>query len=152
MATLDKLEDNKPGTLPDPSTFTKGGNAGVDGNSVVVDHGNGLYSFYAHLQPGSVQVEVGDKVKTGDQLGLLGNTGNSSAPHLHFHVMDAPSGLVADGLPYVFSNIELTGQIPPLDETLALVEAGEALPITVQRVGSRHDALPLGRDVMTFPD
>ncbi len=49
MATLDKLEDNKPGTVPDPSTFTKVGIAGVDGNSVVIDHGNGLYSFYAHM-------------------------------------------------------------------------------------------------------
>jgi hypothetical protein len=66
--------------------------------------------------------------------------------------MDAPSGLVADGLPYVFSSFDLTGQIPPLDEAIALVEAGDALPITAERVGSRHDALPLGRDVMTFPD
>src|SRR3712207_8545465 len=52
--------------------------------------------FYAHLQRGSVEVEVGDEVQAGDQLGLLGNTGNSSAPHLHFHVMAGPSPVGSD--------------------------------------------------------
>jgi hypothetical protein len=45
--------------LPDPSTFTKVGIAGVDGNAVVIDHGNGLYSFYAHMQKGSIKAKVG---------------------------------------------------------------------------------------------
>ncbi len=60
--------------------FTKVGIAGVDGNSVVIDHGNGLYSFYAHMQKGSIKVKVGYKVRVGDQLGLLGNLGTTSAP------------------------------------------------------------------------
>jgi murein DD-endopeptidase MepM/ murein hydrolase activator NlpD len=119
---------------------------------VILDLGDGRYALYAHLKPGSIMVEAGEQVRQGQVVGELGNSGSSTGPHLHFHVMDAPSGLVADGLPYVFSDFDLTGQIPPLDEAIALVEAGEALPIAAKRVGPRHDALPLGRDVMTFSD
>jgi hypothetical protein len=66
--------------------------------------------------------------------------------------MDSPSSLVADGLPYGFDQFELTGQGPPLDELLALDEAQEPVPIDTQDAGPRRDALPLGRDVVTFPD
>lgn len=58
------------------------------GNVVVIDHGNGEYSFLAHLQKGSVKVAVGDKVAKGDPIGLCGNSGNSSEPHLHYQVSD----------------------------------------------------------------
>ncbi|MBB6672162.1 M23 family metallopeptidase [Cohnella nanjingensis] len=58
------------------------------GNVVVIDHGNGEFSYLAHLRKGSVQVKVGDKVKAGDWIGLCGNSGNSSEPHLHFQVSD----------------------------------------------------------------
>jgi hypothetical protein len=124
----------------------------AEGNHVILDLGEGRYALYAHLKPGSITVQDGERVRQGQVLGELGNSGSSTGPHLHFHVMDAPSGLVADGLPYGFADFDLTGQIPPLDEAIAFVEAGEALPITAQRVGPRHGALPLGRDVMTFPD
>ncbi|MER5477201.1 M23 family metallopeptidase [Streptomyces sp. NPDC002734] len=54
------------------------------GNAVVIKHGNGTYSQYAHLS--KVQVSVGEKVNTGEQIALSGNTGNSSGPHLHFEI------------------------------------------------------------------
>jgi hypothetical protein len=149
-ATVVTSVDRYPDQVPEAPTDVTLENA--EGNHVILDLGDGRYALYAHLKPGSVTIEAGERVRQGQVLGELGNSGSSTGPHLHFHVMDAPSGLVADGLPYVFSDFELTGQIPPLDETLALVEAGEALPITAERVGSRHDALPLGRDVMTFPE
>ncbi|WP_249901305.1 peptidoglycan DD-metalloendopeptidase family protein [Paenibacillus sp. PK3_47] len=57
------------------------------GNAVVIDHG-GEYSFLAHLKQSSVTVKKGDQVKTGDVIGQLGNSGNSSEPHLHFQVSD----------------------------------------------------------------
>ena len=60
------------------------------GNHVVLDLGNGEYALLAHLQRGSVRVEAGDRVRAGDVLGLTGNSGNSSEPHLHFHVQDRP--------------------------------------------------------------
>src|SRR5690606_38035412 len=56
------------------------------GNFVVVDHHDGTYGTYWHLLAGSVPVAVGDAVVTGQVLGRVGNTGNSSAPHLHFDV------------------------------------------------------------------
>ena len=79
------------------------------GNHVVVDIGEGRFAFYAHMQPGSVRVKVGDKVKTGQVLGLLGNSGNTDSPHLHFHVMDGPSPLVSNGLPFAFNSLHRAG-------------------------------------------
>ncbi len=55
------------------------------GNSVVVDHGEGLYSCYYHLS--RIDVNVGDSVAKGQQLGLTGETGRVTGPHLHFAVM-----------------------------------------------------------------
>jgi len=60
------------------------------GNAVVIDHGNGEFSYLAHLKEGSVKVKVGDKVSRGDEIGLCGNSGNSSEPHLHYQVSDGP--------------------------------------------------------------
>ncbi len=57
------------------------------GHTVVIDHGNGLSTRYAHMQPGSITVKVGQKVTQGQQLGRIGSTGNVTGPHLHFEVM-----------------------------------------------------------------
>ncbi len=109
VGMLNTLDDQKPGTLPDPKTINV---ENVDGNHVVLDLGHGVFAFYAHLQKNSVQVAVGDRVKRGQVLGKLGNTGNTSAPHLHFHLMDGPSVLGSQGLPYEIDSFVLTGQIP----------------------------------------
>ena len=83
----------------------------ASGNYVVVKHPNDEYSFYAHLVKDSVSVEKGQKVKQGQVLGRLGNSGNSTAPHLHFHLMAGPSMLTGRGLPCHFTNIvDLTGE------------------------------------------
>jgi murein DD-endopeptidase len=81
----------------------------IGGNHVIMDIGSGLFAFYAHMQPGSVRVKVGDKVRRGDVLGLLGNSGNSTEPHLHFHISNANSELGCEGLPYAFPSYELLG-------------------------------------------
>ena len=77
----------------------------ITGNYVMIDHGNNEYSLYAHLQPGSVRVHVGDQVKAGDAIGKLGSSGNSTEPHLHFHVCDKPDPLMCAGIPVNFSNV-----------------------------------------------
>jgi murein DD-endopeptidase MepM/ murein hydrolase activator NlpD len=82
----------------------------IGGNHVITEIGDGLYAFYAHLQPGSLRVKVGDKVHRGQVLGLLGNSGNSSEPHLHFHICNVNSELACEGLPYAFATYELEGK------------------------------------------
>lgn len=77
------------------------------GNHVILDLGGGNYCMYAHLVPGSLKVQPGEKVKRGQVLALLGNSGNSTEPHLHFQVMDGPSPLGAEGLPYHIDGFEL---------------------------------------------
>jgi murein DD-endopeptidase MepM/ murein hydrolase activator NlpD len=77
---------------------------------VILDLGNGKYAFYAHLQPGSLRVKVGDRVKRGQLIGLVGNSGNSTEPHLHFHLSDSTSPLGAEGIPYVHESYELVGR------------------------------------------
>jgi len=79
------------------------------GNHVVIDHGNREYSLLAHLQPHSLKVRTGQRVKPGDVLGLAGNSGNTSEPHLHVHLMNAPSMRDADGLPMPFDGYDADG-------------------------------------------
>jgi murein DD-endopeptidase MepM/ murein hydrolase activator NlpD len=119
---------------------------------VILDLGRGRFAFYAHLKPGSVRVRRGDLVRAGDVVGMLGNSGSSTGPHLHFHVMNRPSALAADGLPYVFDRFRTTGQMPPLDDNLMrTVNAGEPVPIDTAGAGPHRRELPLGRDVVAFP-
>ncbi len=122
----------------------------ADGNHVILDLGDGRYANYAHLKAGSVSVEAGDRVEKGQLIGELGNSGSSTGAHLHFHVMDRPSVMVADGMPYVFDTFEMEGRTPPLDEVITLGEAGEPIPIDPATAGPRQDQLPLGRDVVGF--
>ena len=68
---------------------------------MTIDIGHGNYANYAHLQPGSLRVKVGDKVKRGQVLGLLGNSGNSTEPHLHFSIGDGPAAVTANSRPFV---------------------------------------------------
>jgi hypothetical protein len=75
------------------------------GNHVILEHKCGEFSFYAHMIPGSLRVKTGEKVKQGQVLGLVGNSGNSEGPHLHFHLMDGPDYFTARGLPCHFIKV-----------------------------------------------
>ncbi len=79
----------------------------VAGNYVMIDHSKNEYSLYAHLQPRSVRVHVGDHVKAGDAIAKLGSSGNSNEPHLHFHVCNKPDPLMCAGIPVKFSNVAI---------------------------------------------
>jgi hypothetical protein len=83
------------------------GDRAIGGNSVIVDHGDGEYSLYAHLQPGSIKVKPGDRVAAGQPIARRGSSGNTTEPHLHFQLCDGPSALHCAGVPLAFTNVEL---------------------------------------------
>lgn len=92
----------------------------IIGDNVIIDHGDGEFSIYAHLKPGSVKLKAGQRVKAGDPIGQLGSSGNSTEPHLHFQVCDAADGLNCAGIPISFTNIEL-----PYADGPRMVQAGD---------------------------
>lgn len=122
------------------------GAAEAGGNHVVVDMGHGRFAFYAHLQPGSIMVRKGQRVQTGQPLGLLGNSGNSDAPHLHFHVMDGPLPLASNGMPYRFTGFAVRGRVTNLDA----LTAGAVAAIDPKPVGPHRRQLPLDLQIIDF--
>jgi len=79
----------------------------VVGNYIIMECGENIYAFFAHLQNGSIKVRPGEKVKKSQILANVGHSGNSTAPHLHFHIMDNVDLLHAKGVPCVFEKYEL---------------------------------------------
>ena len=79
------------------------------GNYVSINIGNKLIAFYEHLKPGSIRVKPGQKVKKGDVIALIGFTGQTTGPHLHFHVADENSPLGAEGIAFAFEKFKLLG-------------------------------------------
>ena len=100
----DEIQQNIPGAKSRAVPITL---ETVGGNHVIVDLGSNIYALYAHLQPGSIRVKLGDHVKLGQVLGLLGNSGNSTEPHLHFQLIDHSSPLNGEGVPYSFRSYRL---------------------------------------------
>jgi murein DD-endopeptidase MepM/ murein hydrolase activator NlpD len=147
VKVIDGLPEQVPGVFPENITPEE-----ADGNSVILDIGGGNYALYAHFQPGSVRVEEGERVKRGDVLGLVGNSGNSLAPHLHFHVMNGPLSLASNGLPYEIDSFEVIGKNP--GGTAAFDEAeAEGTPLKVDRFDPPKrvkDAIPLDQRVVSF--
>lgn len=101
VEAVDGIEDNVPGKM-NPNQAV--------GNHVVIDHGNGEFSFLAHFQKGSLKVRKGQEVKPGDLLGLCGNSGNSSEPHLHYHMQTSPEYRKGEGLPTQFLDYVADGK------------------------------------------
>ena len=122
----------------------------ADGNSVILDLGSGRYALYAHMQPGSIKVRANQKVKRGQVLGLVGNSGNSLAPHLHFQVTDGPNSLTSNGLPYEIDQFQVTGKTAGTEAFDAAEAAGTPLGISEMNQAVQG-ALPLDQLVISFP-
>ena len=122
------------------------------GNNVVLRVSPGVYLLYGHFQPGSVRVHVGERVRRGQVLGLIGTSGNSTTPHLHFQVMTTPTFFPTDSPPYVFRRFTVRGRVPKRiwDDNLGLQPTG-VLPFVRARnrtIGRRE--MPLDREVISF--
>lgn len=118
----------------------------VGGNYLILDLGDGRFAFYAHLQPGSFTVRAGARVRRGQVLARLGNSGQSDAPHLHLHIMNAPSPLAAEGLPLVFDAFDVEGHIP----SLSVLTDGTGWRAAEPRVSRRRE-MPVENAVVAFP-
>jgi Peptidase family M23 len=148
VSTLNNLDDQVPGRLPEPSSITI---ETVDGNHVVLDLGGGRFAFYAHLQKNSVRVKPGDQVKKGTVLGKLGNTGNTSAPHLHIHIMNRPSPMASDGLPYLIDAFDFAGQVDFAAFEAAPGLAGDWGKGRIAKPEPRKREFPLNVNIINFP-
>jgi len=130
----------------------------ADGNSVILRlddprlRGH-VFALYAHMQPGSLRVHSGDKVHPGQVIGLVGNTGNSLAPHLHFQLMAEPSSLASNGLPYAIDSFEVTAQIPSTEAFDQAEANGTPIPHhTLPAPQHVEKSLPLDQLILSFPD
>lgn len=92
------------------------------GNHLIVDLGDGTYAAYAHLRRGSLTVREGERVHRGRQLAQVGNTGNSTEPHLHFQVMDRQELYAARGVPFRWRGVG----VPANGETFTVADAPAA--------------------------
>ncbi|MGH9873500.1 MAG: M23 family metallopeptidase [Pyrinomonadaceae bacterium] len=119
----------------------------VGGNYVILDLGNGHFAFYAHLQPKSFRVKIGDNVHRGQVLALLGNSGQADAPHLHFHITDGNSPLGSEGMPYVLESFNLLGILP----SRKLLVNGEGWKPKPGVAEKRRMEMPIEDAVVRFP-
>jgi murein DD-endopeptidase MepM/ murein hydrolase activator NlpD len=99
VTVIDGVPDNAPGSMNPFSAM---------GNCVILELAAREFAVFAHLQPSSARVKPGDKVRRGQVLGLCGNSGNSSEPHLHFHLQDAAVLQDGTGFTAVFQDVEAT--------------------------------------------
>jgi hypothetical protein len=133
VAVVSGMPDAPPGTVLPGLTVAQ-----LGGNHVTLQLGPGRYAFYAHLKPGSATVRVGDRVTRGQEIGRLGNSGNTTQPHLHFHLMNSPQPLTGVNLPFEIDRFELQGTV----DQNGLVAGSPR--------GPRTDALPLISTAITL--
>lgn len=95
-----RIADNKTHPHPDAA-----------GNFISLDLGNGQFATYEHLRSGSIKVARGDRVRAGQVIAEVGFSGDSTEPHLHFHVSDSPMPLEGEGLPYALDRFRAIGRV-----------------------------------------
>jgi Peptidase family M23 len=110
--TVARVVDNRPDIPPrskNPGLVQPGD---FGGNQVLLKIGPGRYACYAHMQPGSVRVRRGQHVRAGQRIGLVGNSGNTTAPHLHFGIQRRPDCL-SESEPFEIDRFTLQGMADP---------------------------------------
>ena len=104
------------------------------GNTITLDLGGGQFAYYMHLQPGSLRVKEGDRVRRGQVLARIGASGDAREPHLHFEVTTSSKLLAGEGVPYLIDrySIKTTSDGPaelhthelPLDKNVVIFGEG----------------------------
>ena len=136
--TVVKVVSNDPDIAPGalPASVPIGD---ATGNRVIVDIGNGVYALFAHLKQGSPTVKVGDKVTRGQIIGRLGNSGNTTEPHLHFQLTRTAGPLVGDNVPFEIDAFNYVG---------VFKETGE---LDTAAAGPRTNQLPMADSITDYP-
>jgi hypothetical protein len=116
------------------------------GNYVALDLGDGRYAFYEHLKPGSITVKTGQHVARGEVIGKLGFTGESTGPHLHFHVSNANAPLAAEGLPYALASFRALGAYASIEDF------AEGRPWAAAAASATGTGFPAPLSVVDFGD
>jgi Peptidase family M23 len=122
------------------------------GNHVIVKVSSGVYLLYAHMKPGTIEVQVGQRVRRGQQIGRIGSSGNSSTPHLHFQVLTTPTFFPTDSTPFVFDRFDVVGYETERiwDDNVGLQPNGTIPVAPAAQPTRRQRAMPLDRDVIVF--
>lgn len=122
----------------------------VSGNYVVLRLGDDRFAFYGHLEPGSLCVRIGDSVRVGQELGRIGNSGNSDAPHLHFHVSDSPDPLSGEGVPFAFTSFTILDVLDVASWERMLAEAAPWEERADLQPDLRTNEMPIGELIVEF--
>ena len=130
---VDEYPDNHPGEPLQPVTVQN-----ITGNHVIVRVGVGQYVLFAHLQSHSIRVRLHERVHRGEVIAKVGNSGNTTGPHLHFQVMNGNAAIAAEGIPYVFDEFTFVGHGSDFDQAHH--------PVVRRRL-----EMPLDDDVLRFP-
>lgn len=143
VAVTDGVAENTPDPVHPEKRAVVLNLRNLPGNNVVEDIGGGRYALYAHLRPGSITVKPGDIVRRGQVLARLGNSGNSSEPHLHFQVCDAPSFVMSSGLPFAIDRF--TEHKYRIDQ-----KDGAPIKLVVEDSRTVTDATPMENELDDF--
>jgi murein DD-endopeptidase MepM/ murein hydrolase activator NlpD len=108
-ATVESVHDGVPDNVPGHrgAESLKLSRDSFGGNTTVLDLGHGQFAHYMHLKPGSLRVKSGERVRRGQVIARVGNSGSSFEPHLHFEVTTSPLAIVGEGLPYIIDDYEV---------------------------------------------
>jgi hypothetical protein len=146
VEALDGMPDTPPGSFPEGITLAE-----ADGNHVVLQLDEGHYALFAHLQPGSVQVRKGQQVRRGELLGRVGSSGNSSEPHLHFHVTAGPSPMASNGVPHRLRQFAASGRGASTEAfDRAIIDGRPIETEAIAAPGQRENMLPLDLWIVDF--
>jgi hypothetical protein len=144
VRTRTNLPDIPP--LNEPSGFTT---QTTLGNNVGLKLRGGRYALYGHPKRGSIRVRPGQRVRRGQMLGRVGNSGQTGGPHLHFQLNDGPSPVTSNSPPFVLEHFTLTGMVTNVNEFLAGTANADVHRLSPP--SPRHGQLPLHATVVRFP-
>ncbi len=127
---------------PDMPIGQLGGGHDPGGNQIVLDVAPGEFLFLCHLKPGSIQVAPGEAVVEGQELARVGNSGNTSEPHLHVHLQDSPNLLIGEGIPLEFSDYRSGNRLVRRGMPRGGFDGGKLVGEVVEHVGSTRPRPP----------